>query len=165
MKQKNLFLVCGVPGSGKSTWIRQQVAEMNRPVKYVSRDEIRFSMVKEDEDYFAHEDDVFNKFITDIQYSLGTCEVVFADATHLSEKARNKVLDRLNLDNVDIYVVDFNLPLQVCLDQNEYRKGTRSYVPRSVIRRMYHQYVRPSENEKYHYKGILMVGTPLVEED
>lgn len=86
---------------------------------------------------------------------MGT-EAIFVDATHLNEKSRNKVLDRLNLANVDLYAVNFNLPLEICLKQNELRRAdSRAYVPRSVIRRMAAQYVPPHEGEKYTYKAIL----------
>ena len=56
MKQKKVWILCGIPGSGKSTWIRKQIAE-NGGV-HCSRDEIRFSLLKDGEDYFAHENEV-----------------------------------------------------------------------------------------------------------
>ena len=59
----------------------------------------------------------------------------------------------------DIYPVAFRLPLEQILRQNENRRGNvRTYVPRSVIRRMYYQWQPPTENEKYAYKHILLVG-------
>ena len=42
MKQKNVFLMCGVPGSGKSTWGRAKAQAVNGT--YISRDEVRFSL-------------------------------------------------------------------------------------------------------------------------
>lgn len=164
IKMKYLFLVCGCPGSGKSTWIRQQLSEIKYKAKWISRDTIRYLMVNENEEYFSKETAVFDEFINEIQYALGTNDVVFADATHLTEKSRNKTLDRLNLDGITVYAVNFNLPLDTCLSQNENRKGTRAYVPRSVVRRMHSQYVAPHEGEKYDYEGILTVGLPYGEE-
>lgn len=40
----NLILMCGVPGSGKSTWAKQHLKPSD---VYISRDEIRFSLVAE----------------------------------------------------------------------------------------------------------------------
>lgn len=157
MKPKSLFLMCGTPGSGKSTWIKSQTENMKYPYAIVSRDAIRFSMVNEDEEYFSKEDAVFEEFIKQIRSALAICDVVFADATHLTEKSRNKTLDRLNLKDVDVYPVNFDLPESVCLDQNENRKGTRAYVPRSAIRRMHTQYVAPTDGEKHKYKDILTI--------
>lgn len=143
--------MCGPSGAGKSTWVKQQIANAKNCI-HISRDEVRFSIVKDDEDYFSHENEVFDEFIRQINEGLKNYDTVFADATHMSEKARNKTLDRLNLDGVDLYAVDFNIPVEICLDQNEKRRGVgRTYVPRSVIRRMAAQYQPPTDTEKYHY--------------
>ena len=64
MKLKKVWLMCGIPGSGKSTWIKKRLME-NGGI-WISRDEVRFSMVKEDEDYFSKECEVFDKFISNI---------------------------------------------------------------------------------------------------
>jgi predicted kinase len=154
---KSLFIMCGCPGSGKSTWVQEQIKETKYETAWVSRDAIRFSMVAEDEEYFSKEDDVFRIFCETIQKELDAGKVVFADATHLNEKSRNKTLDKLNLDDVKVFAVNFNLPVEICLKQNENRRGTRAYVPRSVIRRMHCQYVEPSDNEKYDYTNILNI--------
>lgn len=152
MQRKNLFLMCGTPGSGKSTWVRKQIEESNVKSVHISRDEIRFAMVSEDEDYFARETEVFNAFCSKIQEILEEEEAanIYVDATHLNEKARNKVLDRLDLRNADLYAVDFNMPLDVCIKQNALRSG-RTFVPVSQVRRMWYSYEAPTENEKYKF--------------
>ena len=156
---KSLFLMCGPAGSGKSTWVKAQMAEAKYPCKWVSRDNVRNTFLTDaDKNMFAYEDDVFDEFCHQIDVALTEVDVVYADATHLSQKARNKVLDKLHLDGVDIYPVVFNIPLDTILEQNEQRKGIgRTYVPRSVIRRMYYQFEKPTDNEKYKYKSILTV--------
>ena len=158
-KMKSLFLMCGPAGSGKSTWVKAQMAEAKYPCRWVSRDNVRNTFLTDaDKNMFAYEDDVFDEFCHQIDVALTEVDVVYADATHLSQKARNKVLDKLHLDGVDIYPVVFNIPLDTILEQNEQRKGIgRTYVPRSVIRRMYYQFEKPTDNEKYKYKSILTV--------
>ena len=47
----------GCPGSGKSTWAKKHLPD----TYYVSRDEVRFSLLQDGEDYFSHEKEVFNK--------------------------------------------------------------------------------------------------------
>lgn len=163
MNRKNFYLLCGIPGSGKSTWTRDQIETRINPSEciHISRDIIRFSILKENEEYFSHEDEVFDEFIDAInnQILYGKVSVIFVDATHLNEKARNKVLDKLFLENVDIYPVNFNIPLKVCLARNELRKDCgRAYVPPSVIRRMFYSYQPATHEEKYTYKEILTVG-------
>ena len=134
-------------------------AEAKYPCRWVSRDNVRNTFLTDaDKNMFAYEDDVFDEFCHQIDVALTEVDVVYADATHLSQKARNKVLDKLHLDGVDIYPVVFNIPLDTILEQNEQRKGIgRTYVPRSVIRRMYYQFEKPTDNEKYKYKSILTV--------
>ena len=137
MKQKKVWLLSGLPGSGKSTWARQKIAE-NGGV-WCSRDEVRFSIVKENEEYFSHEDEVFNTWIKQINKALENPEVedVYIDATHLNDKSRNKVLNRLtkNTDIEKIINVLFLTPLETCLERNKQR-SRRAVVPEEVIRNM-----------------------------
>ena len=49
---KKLFLLCGVPGSGKSTWAQSQVDKHSGIV--CSRDAVRFSIIKDNEDYINY---------------------------------------------------------------------------------------------------------------
>ena len=44
----------GIPGSGKSTWAKAR-CKNNPHAAYISRDEIRFSLLKDEEEYFAKE--------------------------------------------------------------------------------------------------------------
>lgn len=163
MKQKSLFLLCGPAGSGKTTWAKKQINKVEYPCAYISRDEVRAEFwVDEKDDYFAHETEVFIEFVNRVNAALqdeNGPAVVFADATHLSEKARNKVLNGCDLKGVDIYAVSFELPIEQVLAQNEQRKDNpRAYVPRSAIKRMYNSYQPPTDKEKYSYKNILYVG-------
>ena len=81
-----LYILCGPSGCGKSTWANQFMNDHNTDdIRYVSRDEIRFSLVGEDEDYFAHEKEVFRKFSGTIAQTLVDGFDVIADATHLNE--------------------------------------------------------------------------------
>ena len=62
-----LWVMCGVPGTGKSTWIKNNLSKFEGEVEVISRDEIRFSMVSEGEEYFSKEDEVFKEFINRIK--------------------------------------------------------------------------------------------------
>lgn len=136
MKRKRVWLTCGIPGSGKSTWVKNHMK--THPGAWCSRDNVRFSMIGEDEDYFARENEVFDAWIFSIQAAIANEAIdnVYIDATHLNDKSRNKVLNKLNLANVDLCAVNFAVPLEECLRRNDLREG-RAKVPRSVIRRMY----------------------------
>lgn len=149
-----LYLLCGIPGSGKSTWVRAHAKETNGLV--VSRDAIRFSFLDEGDDYFAWEDQVWRIFIERINAYLAAGRDVYADATHLNPKSRTKLLSKLNLKDVDIYPVVFMVPLMTCIERNMNRTD-RARVPNDVIKRMNESFIVPSDNEAFVYKQILFV--------
>ena len=164
MKQHNLFIMCGVPGSGKSTWLKQ-----NRPDAYViSRDAIRFMLIKEDEYYFAKEDEVFKTFIKYIQESIDsdeTPEDIYCDATHITKGSRNKLLNALDLTNVkNVTVIVVRPSLTQTLERNEQRTG-RARVPKSVVRRMWYQFERPEEDKDRIFDTIYVEVPEYEEED
>ena len=144
-----LYISCGVPGSGKSTFLKKNKKE-NEII--VSRDDIRFSILKEGEEYFSHEDEVYDKYINMIVRNLEAGNNVYADATHLNERSRNKTYNAVrNSTNVEFTteVIYFDVPVAICLKRNEQRKGTKTYVPRGIIRRMASTYTIPEVTENF----------------
>lgn len=139
MKHKKVWLLSGVPGSGKTSWVKKQIEEHGGV--HCSRDEIRFSLLKDDEDYFAHEDEVVALWLEKVTNAINDPEVenVYVDATHLTEKARAKVLSELPKGDYFVTTVFFDVPLETCITRNDQRTG-REFVPHSVIRRMHASY-------------------------
>lgn len=135
MTQKKIWLLSGVPGSGKSFWAREQIAKYGGV--HCSRDEIRFALLKEGEDYFAHEEAVIRLWREKIADAINDPKVenVYVDATNLTEMRRKEVIDNFPAGNYEIIIVIFDMSLETCIKQNELREG-RALVPRSVIRRM-----------------------------
>lgn len=76
---------------------------------------------------------------------------VVADATHLNPKSRLKLLANLNInkEKTEVVAVVMKTPLKTCIERNENRKGTRSYVPKGVIKRMYFSFDPPTFEECY----------------
>lgn len=133
MTKPTCYILSGVPGCGKSTWARKFTAEHDGVVQ-VSRDEIRFSLLADGEDYFAHEDEVIATFYAEINEALAAGHDVIADATHISEKALKQILYAIKTDCKKI-VVSFHTPLEVCLSRNASREG-RACVPDHIIKGM-----------------------------
>ena len=138
---KNVYILCGIPGSGKSTWVLEQLRQGQRAI-WCSRDLVRFGMVKSNELYFSREIEVFNRWITNINEAITYSEYedIYVDATHLTEKSRKKTISLLAPANY--FYVAFDVPLNICLERNAKRKG-REKVPEDVIVNMFNTYTIP----------------------
>ena len=143
MKQKRVWLVSGIPGSGKSTWIQQQIAEKGGV--WCSRDNIRFSLLSGDEGYFDHEQEVLCKWYDMINDAMSNPEVedIYIDATNLTDRTRRNVINQIYSDDFALCHVVFDVPLPVCLERNNKRSG-RAKVPESAIHQMYSSFKFPS---------------------
>ncbi len=150
---KTIFLMCGPAGAGKSTWIEKRLKNDGTDI-CISRDAIRFTLLHDGEDYFAHEAETFEIFCKKIQNAINLeIETIYIDATHLTPKTRSTVLDNINSQGYNIIPVVIQPDLKTILAQNDKREG-RAFVPRSVIRRMDIQFQKPTFNEKHHYAEI-----------
>ena len=154
---KRIYLLCGIPGSGKSTWAKSQLD--NKSV-WISRDLIRFSMVSEKEEYFSKEKEVFKEFIKQINIAIrnNNIENIYIDATHINEVSRHKTLDKIAIKDADeLNIVYFNTPLKTCILRNICRLG-RECVPEKVIINMYKNFTHPEKDTKYTYNNIYEIG-------
>ena len=142
----NIYLMCGCPAQGKSTWIKEHIN--NETDICVSRDRIRFMLVKEDEDYFSKEKEVLKLFKFNIKEVLEHGYNVWIDATFLTEKARRWIFDIASDYDAEVHAISFRRPLETCLEWNEKRQG-REFVPKSAIRRMWNQFEIPVKNEGF----------------
>ena len=156
-----LYVLCGPAGCGKSTWAHQIVSRNiaeGSDIRYASRDEFRFAMLKEEEDYFSHEKATFRKFANCISETLIDGFDIIADATHLNKYARKKLtqaIDRRYTDYTIVYVV-FTADPEVCVEHNRNRTGRR-FVPENVIRDMCRKFEPPTYEEDPRIVGIVSV--------
>lgn len=140
-----LIMMMGVPGAGKSTWIKNNFPN----IIPVSRDAIRFELLDErGGDYFDYEDEVFDKFIHQIIGSLVADEITIADATHLNNKSRAKVLNKVRKFADKIEIVWVNTDLETAMKQNDLREG-RAWVKHGIIRRMWFSMEAPTKLEGF----------------
>lgn len=125
--------------------------------EWISRDNVRFSIVDENEEYFSHEDEVFDTFINYINQTLENPNIhtIYIDATHLNKRSRNKTLNKIRKNNIEeINCVCFTTPKEICLARNFLRTG-RARVPENAIENMYNSFTLPSIDE--HFTHIYTV--------
>ena len=149
-----LYLMCGLPGCGKTTYIKEHLGRYDI---HVSRDKIRFGRLGAKDEYFSKEQDVFKEFCRQINDGLAKGYNVYADATHLNLASRNKLLDKINLnDSVGIFPINFLVDEDTCQERNAQRSG-RAKVPETVIHNMAQSYIPATFNEKYKYIAIISI--------
>ena len=150
-----LYILCGPSGSGKSTWAAKFQEE--NEVAYISRDKIRLSIIKDGEDYFSHEKEVFKQFVREIASKIENSNVI-ADATHLNMFSRCKLIQALDMytKEYEIVYVVFHTDVDTCLARNTNRSG-RANVPETVIRNMCRDFRMPTKDEDDRIIDIIEV--------
>lgn len=149
-------MMVGIPGSGKSTYAKHLKAyfEFNRKyedyhIDYVSRDEIRFSILQDGDGYFSRENEVYRIFTDKIRKGLKAGHDVIADATHITWGSRHKLMRAINgIDNVKIVAVVMRTSYDTCERRNMEREG-RAQVPTTQLERMWEQYEDPQLEEGF----------------
>ena len=149
MIKQHIHLLCGIPGSGKSTFVHKQL-ESGKGI-WISRDNVRKALVGEnvtDSQYFSQEKRVFADFVMQINdaISLGY-EHIYVDATHISPASRAKVLNQLYVNENSALILEvFMTPAEECLRRNELRSGF-ARVPDSAILNMARDFQYPTREE------------------
>lgn len=153
MDKHTLYIMCGPAGCGKSTFLSNCANKISVGCAVVSRDEIRFNMLDNDDSYFAKEKKVFTKFTSTIASALSYSDV-FADSTCINEDSRKKLITGVKKYNKDFDIVALffyndNI-LDRCLTQNA-RRGGRAHVPDDAIVRMCADFTVPKKSEGFKY--------------
>lgn len=138
-----LYVMIGFPGSGKTTIAKQAVdADPNNSV-WVSRDEIRYTMVSDQEHYFDKESEVYNEYCKRISKYLYDGKDVYADATHLTHGSRKKLLNKITVKPTKIIGIWVATPFNLCYARNAVREGI-VHVPDQSMYRMKNSFQAPS---------------------
>lgn len=83
------------------------------------------------------------------QSIIQTTHVQDGDSLELEQKPPSQ---KMHIAFVTIYV---NTPLEKCIENNEQRIGTKRYVPKRIIRKMYHT-MEPPNGDKVHFERLSM---------
>lgn len=150
---KYIYMMVGAAGAGKSTYIKNHFSNAFD----VSRDVARFDVMEKyhTDDYFTHEKEAFDTYINCINSAIEYgCASIVLDATHLTPKARKRVLSRINVPNgTKLYAVVIRPSLEQHIKQNAQRTG-KAFVPIDAIVKQYNSYIQPTCEEGFDYVFI-----------
>lgn len=146
-----LFIMIGAPGSGKTTWCKNNVP---KNAVYISRDEIRFNIIKDEDSYFSKEKIVYDIFINKINEALESGLDVYVDQTSLNAGSRKKLINALNKKPDEIIGIYIERSLNTILEYNSRRTG-RKLVPNNTIIKMYNSISKPTAKEGIDYLYIV----------
>lgn len=151
-----LFMMVGLPGSGKSTFT-SNLATMNCVIH--SSDKIRKELLGDVNDQ-SKQTDVFAELHRRVYRDLNAGKDVIYDATNLNYKRRMQFLQELRrrVDEVWAVCIIIPTPYQECLRRNANRDRV---VPDEVIERMYRSFDPPMYAEGWD--EIWIHGTPNYE--
>lgn len=138
-----LFLMIGLPASGKST-LAEQIAK-SEDAEIVSSDNIRKELYG-DENIQGDNNKVFRILQERIINGLENNKNMIYDATNISYKTRMAFLQRLNKLKVEKIAIMVATPYEDCLIRNSQRERK---VPEEVIKRMYNNFYVPQYFEGF----------------
>lgn len=143
-----LILMMAPPGVGKS-FLAKKFADSHDDTIIISRDSIRFDMLKDGDDYFKYEKEVEKKYYDAVSRALEVHKYVIADATHITLRSRRKFFHNVKIgSDVRTIGIWLDTPMKIAMKQNNMRTG-RAHVSEEVIRNMYKKKVSPRENEPF----------------
>lgn len=147
-----LVMLVGPSGSGKSTWAKKNF----NWTEIVSSDTCR-EMISDTAEDMSVNGAAFDLYHSIIETRLNLRRLTVADATHLTKKARQKILDLGKKTGTPVIAMVFDVPVETCLAQNQQRARV---VTEEVIRRHADQLVQvgqglPAEG----YRAIHLVAS------
>lgn len=145
-----MFMMCGLPGSGKSTFAKTITVSKNHitlPPKIHSSDAIRKELYGDESLQIDH-NKVFALLHKRIIEDLRAGRDVVYDATNINKKQRIHFLNKLKDINCVPYAIVMAVPFSDCLNRNNLRGRC---VPEKAIKRMYMNWEPPHEGEGFHH--------------
>ena len=142
MSKPKMIMMCGLVGSGKSTYAKE-LAEKHNAMIY-SSDEIRKELLG-DENRQDDNNLIFQTLHTRIKSALSNGNNCIYDATNINYKRRMAFLNELNKIPCEKICVFVATPFDKCLINNYHRDRQ---VPYYVIEKMYRHFDPP-----YYYEG------------
>ena len=141
------ILLCGVPTSGKSSWVKNHPGYI-----VISSDNIIENYAMNINSTY---DAIFNEYITEaislmlqqLKHAVENDQDIICDQTHLTPKVRKRKLKMIP-DHYEKIAVYFEIDKEEMLSRN-YNEDRTKLVPIPVLESMFDSYKRPSVEEGF----------------
>ncbi len=149
-----LVMLCGIPTSGKSTYVKKlkSMKYWENTVVLSTDDYIEEYAKRVGQTYNEVFDDVIPDATRELELQLNMAKDkgkdIIWDQTNLSIKTRKKKLAKLP-SYYRRNAVYFEVSLEDALERNKHREG--KFIPESILKRMWHQFEIPTRNEDFDY--------------
>lgn len=136
---KQVIILKGLPGCGKTTWAKEQIDKYPGRYKRINKDDLRLML---DNGKWSQGNEKFVLKVRDALILLGLQEGyhVIVDDTNLHPK-HERTIRELVQDLAQVEIKDFtHVPLDTCIERDRHRPN---YVGEQVIRTMYRDFLQP----------------------
>ncbi len=156
------YMMIGIPGSGKSTYIKNFLQNQNNLIS-ISTDEYIDKIAKEQNSTYS---DVYDSAIKDANnwfnselYKVMNSSLDFIwDQTNINVKSRKFKIKQLAKYNYEIHGIAFEIEKEIILDRlNKRALETGKIIPESIVNSMIKSYQQPSLDEGFN--SIIIVNS------
>ena len=145
---KTLYMMKGLPASGKTTAAKQLLAQHgNGNAHRVNKDDLRAML---DDGKWSKENEQFVLSLRDhiVRETLKGGKCVIVDDTNLAPKHEARLRQLAKENGAGFEIIDFTkIPVEVCIERDRKRQN---YVGEKVIRGMYEQFLAPKVEPPPH---------------
>jgi predicted kinase len=142
---KTLYILKGIPASGKTTWSKKQTAEFPNRYKRINKDDLRAML---DDNHWSKGNEKFVLRIRDlmIKEALRDGKNVISDDTNLAQKHETRMRQLVQEycketgEQVRVVVKFFDISVEECIKRDLNRSRS---VGEQVIKRMYRMFLAP----------------------
>lgn len=139
-----LYVLIGLPASGKSTWATNKIKE-DKDIILLSSDSLRKELLGDENDQ-SNNNKVFRELYKQLKDNLNDGKSVIFDATNISYKKRVNFLNEISGIKCKKVAVYFNTPLYMCVHKDKKRNRT---VGEGLINKMFLNMNIPSYSEGF----------------